>query len=173
MRTNSELVTDEIFSRKSETPGDPGSFRGWPAYSRSLARSGLCCSSQPSQPNSGSNSESQAETARQAMKIAPRLINRRNGFSFRILRAMPNALAVFVHFPDAMKRHTMGLALRIAETERVRVVFGEIHFQKRDDNDPALYALEVAQLKVPAAKLGVPADAVQQFVNGGHAHGHH
>src|SRR6266567_8522473 len=61
MRPNSELVTEEIFSRKSETPGDPGSFRGWPAYSRSLARTGLYCSSQPSQPNRGSNSESQAK----------------------------------------------------------------------------------------------------------------
>src|SRR6266566_3057408 len=173
MRPNSELVTEEIFSRKSETPGDPGSFRGWPAYSRSLARTGLCCSSQPSQPNRGSNSESQAETDRQAMKIEPHRVERQNGFSFCVLPAMPNALAIFIHFSDAVKRHTMGLALRIAEAERVWVFLGEVHFQKRDNNDPTLYAIKVAQLKFPTAKIGVPADAVQQFVNRGHARGHH
>jgi hypothetical protein len=88
--------------------------------------------------------------------------------SLCVLRPMPNALAVFIHFPNAVKGHAMNLALCVCEPERLRVVFGEIQFSKRDDDDPALYAVKVAQLEVPMAKFGVPADAVQQFVNGGH-----
>jgi len=81
---------------------------------------------------------------------------------------MPNALALFIHFPNAVKRYAMNPSLRVCEPERLRVVFGEIQFSKRDDDDPALHAVKVAQLEVPPAKFGVPADAVQQFVNGGH-----
>jgi hypothetical protein len=54
---------------------------------------------------------------------------------------MPNAPALFIHFPNAVKRHTM---------------------------NPALHTFKVAQLEVPTAKFGVPADTVQQFVNGDH-----
>jgi hypothetical protein len=81
---------------------------------------------------------------------------------------MPNAPALFIDFPNSVKGHAMNPALRVCEPERSRVVFGEIQFSKRDDDDPALHAVKVAQLEVPAAKFGVPADAVQQFVNGGH-----
>ena len=81
---------------------------------------------------------------------------------------MPNALAVFVYFPNAVKGYAMNPALSVFEPERLRVVSWEIQFAKRDDDDPALHAVKVAQLEVPPAKFGVPADAVQQFVNGGH-----
>ena len=69
---------------------------------------------------------------------------------------MPNALAVFIHFPNAVKEHPMAPALRIDKPERLGVVFGELHFPKRDDDNPALHAVKVAQLEVPPAKFGVP-----------------
>lgn len=62
----------------------------------------------------------------------------------------------------------MTLALSVYEPERLPVVLWKIQFPKRNDYDPALDAVKVAQLEVPMAKFGVPADAVQQFVNGGH-----
>ena len=67
---------------------------------------------------------------------------------------MPNALAVFVHFPNAVKGYAMNPALRVCEPERLRVVFGEIQFSKRDDDDPALHAVKVAQLEVPRPNSG-------------------
>jgi len=81
---------------------------------------------------------------------------------------MPDALAVLIHFPNAVTGHTMNPALRVCQPKRLRVVFGEIQFLERDDDDPARHSVKVAQREVSAAKFGVQADAVQQLVNGGH-----
>ncbi len=91
-----------------------------------------------------------------------------SGFSFWVLRPMPNALPVSVNFPNAVKGDSMAPALRIYKLERLRVVFGKSYFPKRDDHNPALHAVKIAHLEGPAAKFVVPADAVQQFVNGDH-----
>jgi hypothetical protein len=98
-------------------------------------------------------------------------VERQDGFSFCGRRPMPNALTVLIHLPNAVKGHAMAPALRIDKPERLRVVLRKTHCPKRDDDNPALHAVKVAQLEVPAAKVGVPADAVQDFVNGGHREG--
>ena len=85
---------------------------------------------------------------------------RQNSFSLCVLRPMPNALALFIHFPNAVKGHAMNPALPVCKPEGLRVVFGEIQFSQRDDDDPALHAVKVAQLEVSTAKFGVPVDAV-------------
>jgi hypothetical protein len=67
---------------------------------------------------------------------------------------MPNALAVSIHFPNAVKGHAMAPSLRIDKPEHLRVVFRKIHFPKRDDRNPALHAVKVANSKVPRPNSG-------------------
>jgi hypothetical protein len=68
-----------------------------------------------------------------AATIVPRLpeVERQNGFSSCGLRPMPNALGVFIHFPNVVKGHAMAPALHIDKPERVRVVFMESHTRRR------------------------------------------
>ena len=96
-----------------------------------------------------------------------------NGLSSRPLWPMPNALAVFIHFPNAVKRHAMNPPLPIHKPERLRVIAGKTYLRKRNRDDTFLNPVKVAQLELPARKLCVPADAVQQFVNGHCAHDYH
>ena len=81
---------------------------------------------------------------------------------------MPNTPAVFVDFPNPVKRHAMASAPGIHQPEHLRIVFGKIQFAERDHDDPSLHAIQITQLEVAAGKLGVPPDAAQQFMNWRH-----
>jgi hypothetical protein len=83
-------------------------------------------------------------------------------------RTVPYSLAVFIDFPNAVEGDAMVTALRVCEAEDLWVVFGESYFSKGDDDDTVLHAVKVAQFELPTAKFGVPADAVEQFADGGH-----
>jgi hypothetical protein len=50
----------------------------------------------------------------------------------------------------------------------VPVVFRESDLLERDPVEHDLIAVEIADFKPPLAELLVPADAVEQFVDGGH-----
>src|SRR3989442_5305774 len=80
----------------------------------------------------------------------------------------PNALAVFINLAHAMEGHPMKSAFRIRDPERLQIVRRKIHFPKRNDDDPFRHPIEVTQLKIPAGKLRVPADSIQQFVDRSH-----
>ncbi len=86
---------------------------------------------------------------------------------------MPDALAVLIHFPNAVKGHAMNPPIPIRQSEHSWVILGKIHFRKPNQDDPFLNAVKIAEVEVPARKLFVPANAVQQFVNGHGVHNHH
>jgi hypothetical protein len=57
-------------------------------------------------------------------------------------------------------------AFRIHQPKGTRVFRWKFHGLKRDDNHPLFHAVEIAQLELAARKIGVPADSVQEFLNG-------
>ena len=81
----------------------------------------------------------------------------------RLFIVRPAALALFIHFPNAVKGHAMNPALRVCEPERLRVVFGEIHFSKRHDDDPALHG-EGVDPSISTFCLPHPARPVHQQI---------
>ena len=96
-----------------------------------------------------------------------------NSFSLRPLCPVPDALAIFIDFANAVKGHAMNPALCIQKLEYSRVITGKTYLSKRNHNDLSRNPVKVAQLEIAAREFGVPANAVQQFVNGQFAHGHH
>ena len=68
---------------------------------------------------------------------------------------MPNALRVFIHFTDAMERHTVHLAFRIHQLKGRGALVGKRQLFQRDQNDPVLCPVVITQLKVPFSKLGI------------------
>ena len=80
----------------------------------------------------------------------------------------PDALAIFIDFPNAVKGHAMSPAFRIHKSERRRVVLKKLYFPEWDDNDPVFHAVEVTQFKIPATEVSIPSDSIQQFANGNH-----
>jgi len=82
--------------------------------------------------------------------------------------SVPNPLAVFMDFANAVKGHAMKLARRIHQSKRIRVILSKLHFPEEDPDDPAFHTVEIAQLEISAGILRVPADTVQQFVNWRH-----
>ena len=86
---------------------------------------------------------------------------------------MPNAPAVLIDFANPVKRHAMDPSFGVQEPERLRFVPEKSYLPERHQNNPILNPVKVAQFKIPARETRIPADAVQQFVNGQLAHGHH
>jgi len=86
----------------------------------------------------------------------------------RLYWPMPNALRVLIHLPHAMKGYAMRPPLRIRELKHFRAVGRETHFAKRNQNDPVLRPVVIAQLEAPAREFGIPPDAIEQLMNGNH-----
>ena len=53
-----------------------------------------------------------AEVAVRIVAVPPR-VERQSSLLFRFLRPVPDALAVFIDFPNTVKRHAMAPALRV------------------------------------------------------------
>ena len=73
---------------------------------------------------------------------------------------MPDALAVFIDFANAVKGHAVDSALAIHEPERLPIVARKSYLSERNQDDPVLNPVKVAQLEIPTCKPGVPVDAV-------------
>ena len=73
---------------------------------------------------------------------------------------VPDALAVFIDFANAVKGHAMDLALVIHEPESLRIVAGKGHLPERNQDNPIFNPVKVTQLEIPTRKPGVPVNAV-------------
>ena len=84
---------------------------------------------------------------------------------------MPDALRVPVNFPHPVERDVVDLPFCIGELEGLRALFGKAQLPEGDQDDPALRPVVIPQLEVASGELGVPSDAIEQFVNRDHALG--
>lgn len=84
---------------------------------------------------------------------------------------MPNALRVLIDFPHPMKRHMMNLTLVISDLECFGTLRRKRHVAKWNGDHAVLRPIVVTQLKTSPGEFGIPANAVEQFVNRNHANG--
>ncbi len=82
---------------------------------------------------------------------------------------MPNALRILIDVPHPMKRHPMNLTLTVSYLERFRTFRRKRDVAKWNGDHAVLRPIVVTQLKTSPGKFGIPADAVEQFVNWNHA----
>jgi hypothetical protein len=82
---------------------------------------------------------------------------------------MPDALRVLINFPHSMKRHTMNLTFTVSNLKCLRTFRWIRHIAKWNHDHPVLRAIVITQLKTSFGKFGIPADAVEQFVDRNHA----
>jgi hypothetical protein len=73
---------------------------------------------------------------------------------------VPDALAVFIDFANAVKGHAVDSALAIREPERLPIVARKSYLPERNHDNLILNPVKVAQLEIPTRKPGVPLDAV-------------
>ena len=66
------------------------------------------------------------------------------------------------------KRYMVFLTLRIHQMESGGTLRRKRHLLQRDQDDPVLRPVVIAQLEVPFGEVGIPANTVEQFVNGDH-----
>lgn len=81
---------------------------------------------------------------------------------------LPNQFAVPVHCFDTMQRDGMNHAFAIIPFKNIVAVFGKLDVGKRLQHKAMLDAVVIADQKVRAAEVFVPAYAVEQVVNGHH-----
>lgn len=81
---------------------------------------------------------------------------------------MPDQLAVLVNRPDPMQRNGMRLSLMIDQLENAGAVFWKFDFAKRHKDDFALNPVVIADDKFAAAEFRIPADAMEEVLNGNH-----
>jgi hypothetical protein len=101
-------------------------------------------------------------------KLAIAWRNRHGLLGFRRpgVRPMPNSLRIFIDFAHAMERDSMHLAFGIHQLKGRGVLFRKRDLPRRDHDDPILGPIVIAQIKVPFGELGIPPNAIEQYVNG-------
>ncbi len=67
-----------------------------------------------------------------------------------------------------MERDGVSLPLGIGELESLRTLSRKTYCLKWNRDDSVLGPVVIAQLKIAFGELGVPADAIEQFVNRSH-----
>lgn len=81
---------------------------------------------------------------------------------------MPNALPIFINLANAMERYAVYVALRVHQLEGGRTLRRKRDLLQRDEDNPVLRPIVIAQFKVAFGELGIPANTVEQFVNRDH-----
>ena len=81
---------------------------------------------------------------------------------------MPDDLTVLDDLADAVERNPSGQSCFVHDFKCVRPVFWERDLLWRNPDNRALMTVKVTYFKPPSAKPLVPADAAEQFVDGGH-----
>jgi len=81
---------------------------------------------------------------------------------------VPNALCILVNLAHAMKWHAVDLTFGTHQFKRRGALLRKRQLLQRDRDDPVLRSIVIAQLEVPFGELGIPPNAVEQFVNRSH-----
>ncbi len=81
----------------------------------------------------------------------------------------PNALPVLVDLTHAVKGYAMHPLIGIDELKPIGRILGKAYLLKRYQDNLVLDPVVVTQLEVAARQTRVPANAVQQLVNGNYA----
>jgi hypothetical protein len=82
---------------------------------------------------------------------------------------MPDQLAVLVNRFDPVQGNGMRLSLVIEQFENAGAVFWKFYFAERRKNDFVLDPVVITDDEFAAAKFRVPADAMEEVLNGDHA----
>jgi hypothetical protein len=77
-------------------------------------------------------------------------------------------VAILEDLADPVEGYAMKLAVGVHEPKGARIIGRKFHGLERNEDDAVFHAVEVAQLEMAAGKFGVPADPVQEFVDGRH-----
>src|SRR5690242_11602565 len=70
-----------------------------------------------------------------------------------------------------MERYAVHLAFRIYQLKSGATLLRKRQLLQRDHDDSVLGPIVIAQLEAPFGELGIPANAVEQFVNRDHVEG--
>jgi hypothetical protein len=81
---------------------------------------------------------------------------------------MPDQLAVFVNRLDPMQGYGMRLSLVIEQFENTGALLWKAYFAKRHKDDFVLDPVIIADDEFAAAEFRVPADAMEEILNGDH-----
>lgn len=81
---------------------------------------------------------------------------------------MPDQLAVLVNRLDPMQGNGMPLSLVIEQFENAGAVIWKFYFAKRHADDFALDPIVITDDEFAAAEFRIPADAMQEVLNGDH-----
>jgi hypothetical protein len=81
---------------------------------------------------------------------------------------VPNQLTIFENRLDPVQRNGVPLPLLINQLENPGGIFGECDLQERHADDFAFKPVVIADNEIAAAEFRVPADAMQEVLNGHH-----
>jgi len=81
---------------------------------------------------------------------------------------MPDQLAVLINRLDPVQRNGMRPAFAIDQFENAGTIFWKCNFEKRHADDFVRYPVVITDDEFAAAKFRIPADAMQEVLNGDH-----